>query len=169
MHSWENDAVLFVGEPLNHIHQDTRSARLIAVCKRSLKARLHARFLLRFFSFWCMRLNGLTYECALITICATLYKPILLWLSHSIACVRMRKMATKIRLITIPLSSISKYFPHFTLIKDFNSTEPFCPDSIFLIQIFELDFKLNERLCIANSMHDKCFFCGDFFHSDACD
>ena len=26
----------FVGEPLNHIHQDTKSARLIAVCKRSL-------------------------------------------------------------------------------------------------------------------------------------
>ena len=25
----------FVGEPLNHIHQDTKSARLIAVCKRS--------------------------------------------------------------------------------------------------------------------------------------
>ena len=27
----------FVGEPLNHIHQDTKSARLIAVCKRRLK------------------------------------------------------------------------------------------------------------------------------------
>ena len=26
MHLWENDAVLFVGEPLNHIHQDTKSA-----------------------------------------------------------------------------------------------------------------------------------------------
>ena len=26
-----------VGEPLNHIHQDTKSARLIAVCKRTLK------------------------------------------------------------------------------------------------------------------------------------
>ena len=26
-----------VGEPLNHIHQDTKSARLIAVCKRSFK------------------------------------------------------------------------------------------------------------------------------------
>ena len=25
----------FVGKPLNHIHQDTKSARLIAVCKRS--------------------------------------------------------------------------------------------------------------------------------------
>ena len=25
----------FVGEPLNHIHQDTKSARLIAVCKRT--------------------------------------------------------------------------------------------------------------------------------------
>ena len=35
MHSWENDATL-VGEPLNYIHQDTKSARLIAVCKRSL-------------------------------------------------------------------------------------------------------------------------------------
>ena len=27
----------FVGEPLNHIHQDTESARLIAVCKRSFR------------------------------------------------------------------------------------------------------------------------------------
>ena len=26
----------FVGEPLNHIHKDTKSARLIAVCKRSV-------------------------------------------------------------------------------------------------------------------------------------
>ena len=25
-----------VGEPLNHIHQDTKSARLIAVCKRTV-------------------------------------------------------------------------------------------------------------------------------------
>ena len=25
-----------IGEPLNHIHQDTKSARLIAVCKRTL-------------------------------------------------------------------------------------------------------------------------------------
>ena len=31
MHSWENDTA-FVGEPLNHIHEDTKSARLIAVC-----------------------------------------------------------------------------------------------------------------------------------------
>ena len=37
MHSSENDAVLIsVCEPLNHIHQDTKSARLIAVCKRSI-------------------------------------------------------------------------------------------------------------------------------------
>ena len=28
-----------VGEPSNHIHQDTKSARLIAVCKRSFKRR----------------------------------------------------------------------------------------------------------------------------------
>ena len=28
-----------------------------------LKAHLHTRFLLRSFSFWCMQLNGLTYEC----------------------------------------------------------------------------------------------------------
>ena len=27
----------FVGEPLNHIHQDTKSARLIAVSKRTFK------------------------------------------------------------------------------------------------------------------------------------
>ena len=34
------DAVLLwskMGEPLNHIHQDIKSARLIAVCKRSFK------------------------------------------------------------------------------------------------------------------------------------
>ena len=37
MHLSENDAVLIsVCEPLNHIHQDTESARLIAVCKRSI-------------------------------------------------------------------------------------------------------------------------------------
>ena len=35
MYSSENDVVLLVCEPLNHIHQDTKSARLIAVCKRS--------------------------------------------------------------------------------------------------------------------------------------
>ena len=29
----------------------------------NIKARIHRRFLLRSFSFWCMRLNGLTYEC----------------------------------------------------------------------------------------------------------
>ena len=34
----------FVGEPLNHIHQDTKSAWLIAVCKRSL----YQRFVLIF-------------------------------------------------------------------------------------------------------------------------
>ena len=38
MHSSENDPVLIsVCEPLNHIHQDTKSARLIAVCKRTLR------------------------------------------------------------------------------------------------------------------------------------
>ena len=37
MHSWENDTA-FVGELLNRIHQDTKSARLIAVCKRTLKS-----------------------------------------------------------------------------------------------------------------------------------
>ena len=37
MHSSENDAVLItVCEPLNHIYQDTKSARLIAVCKLSI-------------------------------------------------------------------------------------------------------------------------------------
>ena len=37
MHLSENDAVLIsVCEPLNYIHQDTKSARLIAVCKRSI-------------------------------------------------------------------------------------------------------------------------------------
>ena len=29
--------LISVCEPLNHIHQDTKSARLIAVCKRSIK------------------------------------------------------------------------------------------------------------------------------------
>ena len=37
MHSSENDAVLIsLCEPINHIHQDTKSARLIAVCKVAL-------------------------------------------------------------------------------------------------------------------------------------
>ena len=37
MYLSENDAVLIsVCEPLNYIHQDTKSARLIAVCKRSI-------------------------------------------------------------------------------------------------------------------------------------
>ena len=37
MHLSENDAVLIsVCEPLNYIHQDTKSARLIAVCRRSI-------------------------------------------------------------------------------------------------------------------------------------
>ena len=37
MDTSENDAVLIsVSEPLNHIHQDTKSSRLIAVCKRSI-------------------------------------------------------------------------------------------------------------------------------------
>ena len=27
MHSWENDTVAFVGESLNHIHQDTKPAQ----------------------------------------------------------------------------------------------------------------------------------------------
>ena len=37
MHLSENDAVLIsVCEPLYYIHQDTKSARLIAVCRRSI-------------------------------------------------------------------------------------------------------------------------------------
>ena len=36
-HLSENDVVLIsVSEPLNYIHQDTKSARLIAVCGRSI-------------------------------------------------------------------------------------------------------------------------------------
>ena len=58
----------------------------------TVKVRLHRRFLLRSFSFWCMRLNGLTYECIRPSV-SKLYKSILLWLNHSIACVRMRKIA----------------------------------------------------------------------------
>ena len=67
----------------------------------SLKARLHRRFLLRFFSFWCMRLNGLTYEYIRPSV-AKLYKSILLWFNHSIACVRMRKIAAKIARVNGP-------------------------------------------------------------------
>ena len=36
MHSWENGTTS-VAEPLNHIHQDTKSGRLIAVCNRSFR------------------------------------------------------------------------------------------------------------------------------------
>ena len=36
MHSWENGTTS-VAEPLNHIHQDTKSVRLIAVCNRSFR------------------------------------------------------------------------------------------------------------------------------------
>ena len=36
---------------------------LMAIRWATLKACLHRRLLLRSFSFWCMRLNGLTYEC----------------------------------------------------------------------------------------------------------
>ena len=43
MHSWENDDVLS-GGPLNHIHQNTKSARLIAMCERSL--------ILNFYFLW---------------------------------------------------------------------------------------------------------------------
>ena len=35
MHSWANDDVLSWVLPLNHIHQDTKSARQIAACKRT--------------------------------------------------------------------------------------------------------------------------------------
>ena len=79
---------------VHNIHQDTKSARLIVVCKRSVKARLHRRCLLRSFSFWCMRMNGLTCERIRPSV-AKLYKSMLLWLNHSVACVRMRKIATK--------------------------------------------------------------------------
>ena len=56
------------------------------------KARLHRRFLLRSFSFWCMRLNGLTYDCIINQ-----------YFRDSIACVRMRKIATKIARVNGPL------------------------------------------------------------------
>ena len=37
MHLSENDAVIIsVCKPLNYIHQDTKSARLIAVCRRGI-------------------------------------------------------------------------------------------------------------------------------------
>ena len=37
MRKWRCALTAFLGEPLNHIYQDTKSARLIAVCKRSFK------------------------------------------------------------------------------------------------------------------------------------
>ena len=40
-----------------------RAQRKTANHEPFLKVRLHRRFLLRSFSFRCMRLNGLTYEC----------------------------------------------------------------------------------------------------------
>ena len=70
---------------------------------RNVKARLHRRFLLRSFSFWCMWLNGLTYECIRPSVQSYILKSILLWLNHSIACVRMRKIATKISCVNVPL------------------------------------------------------------------
>ena len=49
-----------------NIHRDTKSARLIAVCKRSFKGPFtRAIFAAIEFSFWCMWLNGLTYECSI--------------------------------------------------------------------------------------------------------
>ena len=36
-----------VGEPLDHIHQDTKSTRLIAVCKRSFSIRVRVRVSIR--------------------------------------------------------------------------------------------------------------------------
>ena len=50
-----------------------------------------------------MWLNGLTYECIRPS-AAKLYKSILLWLNHSIACVRMRKIITKIICVNGPLN-----------------------------------------------------------------
>ena len=41
----------FMDKPLNQICQNTKSARLNAVCKRSIKARFLWRFLWRFFIF----------------------------------------------------------------------------------------------------------------------
>ena len=45
MHSWlvRKWCCTFMGEPLNHIHQDTKSAWLIAVCKRSLKYTVYTK------------------------------------------------------------------------------------------------------------------------------
>ena len=78
---------------------------------KDIKARLYRRCLLRSFSFWCMRLNGLTYEC-IRTICAKLCKSILLWLNHSIAYVRIRKITTKIAHVNGPFSTTeNKQFP----------------------------------------------------------
>ena len=48
-----HESILLLSYVYN-MHQDTKSARLIAVCKRTFKARLHGRF----FSFWRMRLSG---------------------------------------------------------------------------------------------------------------
>ena len=51
-----------MGEPLNHIHQDTKSARLIAVCKRTLKVKVPGE-LTRMASIW--RIDGVFWTCAL--------------------------------------------------------------------------------------------------------
>ena len=51
---------IFVVEPLDHIHQDTKSAGLIAVCKRSLYfafrlSPVHQYFIFRFLTLHCLR------------------------------------------------------------------------------------------------------------------
>ena len=86
--SWREPALMHQG--VNACFTDLFSNALIFTIQEVIGLKI-------IFSFWCMRLNVLTYEC--ITICAKLYKSILLWLNHSIASVRMRKIATKIALI----------------------------------------------------------------------
>ena len=48
--------------PLAIKHSETARELLYLIFQAYFKVRLHRRFLLRSFSFWCMRLNGLTYK-----------------------------------------------------------------------------------------------------------
>ena len=78
-------------------HSTLSSVKLISVTSLFQYNFMRGVAITRPFSFWCMRLNGLTFECIRPAVqTAKLYKSILLWLHHSIACVRIRKIATKI-------------------------------------------------------------------------
>ena len=85
---------MFVGK----VHIISRPATYLSISEANecLKARLHGRFLVRFFSFWCMRLNGLTYECIRPSVQNYINQYFCDSMAGWITCVRMRKIATKI-------------------------------------------------------------------------